>query len=135
MFVQEELGVEMDNCVEIVEKLEKLGCDNAIATGSSSSRRQVKFANNKIVRTSIEQAENIHLFLSIGKKTTETVLNIREKDLDKKLEKLVALCKKLPDNGEFQLVASGKPTYPKIDAFDKRVASTGEECVEIVESA
>ncbi len=124
-----------ETCVEIVEKLQKLGADNAIATSSTSSRRQVKFANNKICRTSIEQAENIHVFLSIGKKTAETFLNSKEKDMDKKLGEAAALCKKLPDNKEFQGIASGEYSYAEVGSFDKRIASAEEECVEIVESA
>ncbi len=124
-----------ETCIEIVEKLQKLGCDNVIATASSSLRRQIKFANNKIARTSAEESSSIHLFASIGKKTVETLVDAKEKNLDKRLAELVALAKKLPDNPEFQGIASGKYTYPKINCFDAKISQSGEECVEILEQA
>lgn len=124
-----------EKCIEIVEKLEKLGCDNVIATASSSTRRQIKFANNKICRTSTEDSSGIHLFASIGKKTAETLIEEKEKNLDKILQEFVDLAKKLPDNPEFQGVASGKFTYPKVDCFDAKVSQSGEECIEILAQA
>lgn len=124
-----------ETCVEIVEKLEKLGCDNAIATASSSTRRQIKFANNKICRTSTEDSSGIHLFASIGKKTAETLIEKNEKNLEKTLQEFVGLAKKLPDNPEFQGIASGKYAYQKIDCFDAKVAESSEECVELLAQA
>ncbi len=124
-----------ETCVEILEKLEKLGCDNAIATASSSTRRQVKFANSKICRTSIEESQGIHLFVSIGSKTAETIVNTREKNIGKKLEEFVALAKKLPNNLEFQGIASGKYSYFPLQCFDEKVPTTNEECVATVVNA
>ncbi len=122
-----------DICVEIVEKAKKLGADGAIATGSESTGRQIKFANNKIARTSLEKDKHVELFLSIGKKTGETLINVNG-DIEQQVSLFVQLVKKLPDNPEFNGVAVGKYAYSEVASFDSKIAA-GEEFVEILNSA
>ncbi len=118
---------------EILDALVSLGADNAIVTCVSSMQRQVKFANSLIVRSSIEELKELHVFASIGKKTGETKFKL---DAGKeKLVEFIDLLKKLPDNEEFNGIASGKYVYPKLECFDKKIPNTSEGCVEIVEQA
>lgn len=122
-------------CVEVVDKLRRLGADVAITNASKSTHKQVKFANNKIVRSSVEQSEHYQIFIAVGKKTAETVIEKNAVNLKEKLATFVALAKKLPDNKEFLEVTKGKFQYPKINAFDERTANANEEMVEIVQQA
>ncbi|MFH0713628.1 MAG: TldD/PmbA family protein [Candidatus Micrarchaeota archaeon] len=122
-------------CVEVVDKLRRLGADVAIANASTSVHKQVKFANNKIVRSSVEQSEHCQIFIAVGKKTAETVIEKNAVNLKEKLAVFVALAKKLPDNKEFLEVTKGKFQYPKINAFDERTANANEELVEIVQQS
>ncbi len=123
-----------EECVTIVEKLKKLGADNAIATGYNYSQRQIKFANSKTVRKSVEQRSEIHLFVSVGKKIAETRIDadIDQPNINAVLEKFVSLAKKLPDNSDFEEVASGKFTYPVINSFDKKIPTADEQSVDLV---
>ncbi len=124
-----------ETCVDIVEKLQKLSCDNAIATAFFTTKKQVKFANSKIVRSSVEESETIHVFASIENKVAETTIDVKEENLQKVLFDFVELTKKLPPNSDFAGIASEKYTYEKLNSFDKKISLINEGCIDVVEQA
>ncbi len=118
-----------------VEELTQLGASHAIATGSTSKQQQVKFANSKIVRTSIDESTSIELFAAVDGRTAMTdVKKMDEESVKASCGELLKLAKKLPVNKDFVDTARGTFKYNPI-TFDKRTAEMGLEAVDLVERA
>ena len=62
----------METLEYLMKKLKQSGIDDAVLTFSANHSRQIKFADNKIVKTGIEELHNIGVFAVKDKKILTT---------------------------------------------------------------
>lgn len=133
----------------IIERSQKLGADDVIATITSSFTRQIKFANNEIVVNQTWDSSTIDLFLSYKKRlvsnsfdypSTVEALTTSTKTfsrlVDKFLKKLIKIAKVIQPKEDYQGIAEGPFKYRKIGkTYDKRIEKLQEKNIDFVESA
>ena len=134
----------------IKEKLEKEKIDDFVIISHDLDASQIKFANNKIVKTGTEILRDISLFIVKDKKIVSTSFkefkdraitpaseNLYKKRADEVINKLMNFIKYLPGNKNYNGIAQGPFKYKKIeDCYDQKVLDLSEkEAVSYVENA
>ncbi len=109
----------MDNLDYLMNKLKQKGIDDAVLTFSTNTSRQIKFADNKIVKTGVEELSNIGIFVVKDKKilTTSCQDLIGEEGLSKMNDGLTELNKKNIDKLIEKIFESLKLMQPKKDYY------------------
>ena len=138
----------------IKEKLEKEKVDDFVITTRNIEASQIKFANNKIVKTGTEVLIDIILFIAKDKKIVSTSFkefasrvldttidqasaNLYKKKSDEVIKKLLNFVKYIPKNKNYNGIAQGPFKYKKIeDSYDQKVVDLDEkEAVDYVKQA
>lgn len=102
-----------------MKKLKQRDIDDAVLTFSANNSRQIKFADNKIVKTGVEELRNIGVFVVKDKKILTTGCQdlIGEEGLSKMNDGLTELNKKNMDKLVGKIFESLKLMQPKKDYY------------------
>lgn len=106
---------------KILKKLNDFD-DVVLAYGKNNSR-QIKFANNKIVKTGIEERSHTHIFVSKDKKIISTTLKeTDDKTVDKTVNMLNQMIKKVDAKKDYNGINDKKYKLKEIkEGYDKKV--------------
>ncbi len=120
----------------IIEHLKKRltkEVDDFVLIGNNSEMSQVKFVNNKIVKTGTEDISNINIFAVKDKKIVSTDLKeLNEGSADELVKNISNFLKFTKQNKNYFGIAEGPFKYKKVNGiFDKKVKNIDE--VDIVE--
>lgn len=134
-----EKKTKMENLIEttdyLLKRLREKGADDIVLSASSGVGQQLKFANNKIVKTGMEALEGINIFSAWDNRIIETTLKEpTEEQADKVVNNLVKFSRYVPKNKNYCGIAKGPFRYKKLP-YDKRIIELGERTVEIIEDA
>jgi len=122
----------------IIQKAQKLGAEDIIATSLNQLTRQTKFANNEIVVNQTWDEKDIDIFLSFKKRTISTSVksDAKKSDIDKALNKMVKIAKLLKPNEDYFGIAGGEFKYKDVEeGYDKKIENLDEKEVDIVTAA
>lgn len=129
----------------IKNNLLKEKASDVVVSGVISDSSQIKFANNKIVKTGTESLINVGIFFVRDKKIVLTnfkelagfsgdtpldiaALNVIKKQTNNLTKKLVKFSKNLEPKKDYYGIAKGPFTYKKIpETFDNKIANLSEE--------
>lgn len=130
----------------ILNQLKKLGADDVVVNFSKVDGSQIKFVNNKIVKTESETLENVGVFVTKDKKigsttikdfkSTKDEISFSKTEIDKNLKKLMKFIKNLQVKEDFFGIAKGPFKYKEIDGlYDGKIANLEEKQIDVVETA
>jgi PmbA protein len=108
--------------------------DDFVLIESVGDSSDIKFVDNKIVKTGLESISSIFIFVAKDKKIVATTLkDMTEKSADKIVGEIVEFLKHAQPNNDYNGIAEGSFSYKNIvDGFDKGVKNI--DAVDIVES-
>jgi PmbA protein len=132
---------EKEEFLELAASLRDLllkdGADDAVVEVARVSSRQLKFANNKIVKTGSEAATAISAFVAKEGRTAST--SLRDVSGDRAaaaVKELLKFASSVEPNKNYGGIAEGPFSYAPIEAFhDKKIPSLQEKSVDLVEGA
>jgi len=113
----------MENIIYYLKKeLENKGMDDIIITSSEREGKQLKFVNNKVVKTGFELTSNISIFCSKDKRIITTSLrDISKSKADELIKKIVNFSKNVPPNNDYYGIARGPFRYNVKFDYDKKI--------------
>jgi PmbA protein len=108
--------------------------DDFVLIGSVVDSNDIKFVNNKIVKTGLESISSIFIFVAKDKKIVATTLkDLTEKGANNLVKDIIEFLKHAQPNNDYNGIANGPFSYNKIvDGFDSNVKDV--DAVDIVES-
>lgn len=122
----------------LMKKLKQKGIDDAVLTFSSSNSRQIKFADNKIVKTGVEELRNIGIFIVKDKKILTTTcqdligeaglsgikkdfIELNKKGMDKFVQKIFEYLKLMQPKNDYYGINEKKFKYKEIkEGYDPK---------------
>ncbi len=128
--------VKLENLEYLMKKLKRGNVDDAVLTFSANNSRQIKFADNKIVKTGVEEICNIGIFVVKDKKilttscqdligeaglskNSEGFFELNKKNMDKVIKKTFQFLKLIPPKGDYYGINEKKFEYKEIkDGYD-----------------
>src|SRR3989344_543691 len=118
----------MENIIYYLkDELMKKGMDDLIITFYETEGRQLKFVNNKVVKTGSELTSNISIFVTKNKRIISTSLkDINKNKADELIRKIVSMSKKLPPNEDYHGIAQGPFKYKVKFDYDKNIMDVDE---------
>ena len=118
----------------LLNKLEKK-VDHVIISRANVKGTLIKFVNNKVINSFIDDSEFISLFVAKKKKIVTTSLkDINKKSADETIKKIQSFIKKIPPNKEFVDIAHGPFKYKEIEnTYDKKIENLNH--LDVVEKA
>lgn len=122
----------------IIQKAQKLGAEDIIATSLNQLARQTKFANNEIVVNQTWDEKDIDIFLAFQKKTISTSVkaDAKKSEIDKTLSKMIKIAKLLKPNEDYFGIAQGKFEYENVEeGYDKKIENLQDKEVDLVNAA
>lgn len=125
----------------VIKRAEQLGADDAICTVVSGKSRQLKFANNEIVLSTIWNATDVYVYLTLQKKVIFGSLNLsndrfKKESIDDFLKRLIKTAKVTEEKRDYYGIAEGPFKYKDVeDTFDNKIVDLGEKRVDFVEKA
>ena len=136
----------------IIKKAQKLGANDAVATITSETSRQIKFANNEIVVNQTWDYINVDVFLEYKKRLVSSNFNypstiealstssspktFSKKSIDDFLTRLIKIAKIIQEKKDYLGIAEGPFKYkPVAKTFDKKITTLGEKGIEFVKNA
>jgi len=122
----------------IVQKAQKLGAEDVIATSVSQLARQTKFANNEIVVNQTWDEKDVDIFLAFNKKTISTSVkaDAKKSDVDKTLNRMMKITRLLKPSEDYFGIAKGEFKYKDVeDGYDKKIEDLQEKEVDLVTAA
>ncbi|MEW5954940.1 MAG: TldD/PmbA family protein [Candidatus Micrarchaeota archaeon] len=121
----------------LLKQLLEKGADDAVVHARSSSVRQIKFVNNKIAKTGVDDAATATVFIAKNGCTAVTTLKRFEKsDAAETAAKLMKFASSLQPNPSYAGIAEGPFDYAGARGFfDSKVVSLEDEAVDLVEEA
>ena len=119
----------------LIKKLLLEGVDEIVVENTSTDSKQIKFANNKIVKTGSEANSNIEIFIAKDKKLVSTSLkDPTEKNADLLIKKVISFLQFVKPNENFKGLAKGPFKYQAVpDTYDKKLLDL--DMVDAVEAA
>ncbi len=123
----------MDIKPYLLRRLLAEGVDEVVIEETNTKAKQVKFANNKIVKTGSEASLEIEIFIAKDKKLVSTSLKDPSKEsADLLIKKLIGFLTFVKPNENFKGLAKGPFKYKKIpDTYDKKLLELDMvDCVE-----
>ena len=130
----------METLEYLMKKLKQKNIDDAVLTFSTNHSRQIKFADNKIVKTGIEELRNIGIFVVKDRKILTTscrdligeaglsgteggFVELNRKNIDKLIKKIFEFLKLMQPKKDYYGINEKKFKYKEIkDGFDPRVS-------------
>lgn len=128
----------MENLEYLMKKLKQKGIDNAVLTFSANHSRQIKFSDNKIVKTGIEELRNIGIFVVKDKKILTTSCHdligeaglsnidsdfteLNKKNMDKLIKKIFEFLRLIQPKTDYYGINEKKFKYKEIkDGYDPK---------------
>jgi len=112
----------------IKNQLVKKGEDDVAVSYYKSEGNQLKFVNNKIVKTGAEVLEGVNIFVVKDKKIVSTSLKeLDEKSADKIIEKIMKFIKFVEPKEDYNGMAKGPFKYKEVsNGYDKKVLDMDE---------
>ncbi len=125
----------------ILKELKKKGADDVIISVNKSEGNQVKFSNNKVVKTGSEILINLEIFMTKDKKVVVTSLkdfnkgeeraliptNLDKKNADDAINNLIRFANNVNPNKDYNGIAEGPFKYKEIkDSYDKKIIDLNE---------
>ncbi|MBI2507992.1 TldD/PmbA family protein [Candidatus Woesearchaeota archaeon] len=122
-----------------MKKLKQNKIDDAVLTFSTNHSRQIKFANNKIVKTGVEELRNVGIFVVKDKKILTTnchdligesglshdkgdFIEMNKKNMDKLVKKIFEFLKLIQPRKDYYGINEKKFKYNDInDTYDNKV--------------
>jgi len=119
----------------LLKQLLEKGADDAVVDAGSSSLHQIKFVNNKIVKTGTEDSASASVFIAKnGRTATTTLRRFDRAHAIETAEKLVKFTSSLQPNPSYVGIADGPFDYTPVKrGFDPKVTSLEDKAVDLVE--
>ena len=97
--------------------------DDVVLSCSKNNSRQIKFADNEIVKTAVEETSNIYVFVSKDKKIiTTTLKETDDKTLDKTVMMLKKMLNKVKAKEDYNGINYKKYKFGDVkDGYDKKI--------------
>jgi len=131
--VREELE---ETSVFLLKQLLDGGADDAVVHAVSSSVQQVKFANNKIVKTEADDGLTATVFIAKNGRTAMTTLkHFSKSNAVETAARLVRFASSLQPNPSYAGIAEGPFDYAPKNFFDSKIALLEDKAVDLVEEA
>lgn len=129
----------MESLDYLMRKLKQGGIDDAVLTFSRNNSRQIKFADNKIVKTGVEELKNIGIFVVKDKKilttgcqniigeeglskTANGIDGLNKRDADKVIRKIFESLKLMQPKEDYYGINDKKFKYQEVkDGYDNKV--------------
>jgi len=109
------------------KELIKKGMDDVIIHFYETEGRQLKFVNNKVVKTGSELTSNISIFCTKDKKIISTSLkDISKTKADELIKKIINFSKNLTPNKDYNGIAEGPFKYKTKFDYDKNIMNIDE---------
>jgi len=111
--------------IQLKDKFIKSGMDDVVLTRLTNNSTQIKFSNNKIVKTGTELIDYISIFLVKDKKILTTgIKDFSKQHIEKTIKTCSKLINKLPRKEDYYGIAKGPFKYKKLkETYDKRINS------------
>src|SRR3989304_3378611 len=105
----------------ILKELKKKGADDVIVELKKQEAYQIKFSNNKIVKTGSEVLFNLGIFMAKDKRIVVTsVRDFNKKEADKTINNLIRFARNIKPNENYSGIAKGSFKYKEIkNSYDK----------------
>jgi len=131
----------MELAYYILKELKKKGADDIIIAVNKSEGSQVKFSDNKVVKTGSEILVNLEIFMAKDKKVVVTSLkdfnkgeeraliptNLDKKNADDAIKNLIRFANNVNPNKDYNGIAEGPFRYKEIkDSYDKKIIDLNE---------
>ena len=131
----------METLEYLMKKLKQSGIDDAVLTFSANHSRQIKFADNKIVKTGVEELRNIGIFVVKDKKILTTSCHdligeaglssvgegfaeLNKKSMDKIVKRIFEFLKLMQPKNDYYGINNKKFRYQEIkDGYDPKAIS------------
>ena len=111
----------------IKSELIKKGMDDVVISSFEIEGRQLKFVNNKVVKTGSELTSSIHIFCSKNKKIIATSLkDISKQKADELIKKIINFSKNIQPNKDYFGIAEGPFKYNLKFDYDKNIMDINE---------
>ena len=108
-------------------ELLKRGMDDVIVNFYETEGRQLKFVNNKVVKTGSELISNIYIFSSRSKRVISTSLkDISQAKAEELVKKIISMSKNVPPNNDYYGIAKGPFKYNSKFDYDKDIMEIDE---------
>lgn len=118
----------------IKSELLKKGMDDVIISFDEAEGRQLKFVNNKVVKTGSELTSSINIFCTKDKKIISTSLkDISKSKADELIKKVINFSKNVSPNEDYNGIAKGPFKYKTNSDYDKKIIDMNES--DILEKA
>ncbi|NYZ75164.1 TldD/PmbA family protein [Candidatus Micrarchaeota archaeon] len=118
----------------LLRQLLEKGADDAVVHAHSSSLHQIKFANNKVAKTGIDDAASAIVFVAKNGRTAMTTLKRFDREqATETAAKLVKFTSSLQPNPSYAGIAEGSFKYPSVPDFDSNLTSLEDKAVDLVE--
>lgn len=116
-------------------KFIKLGMDDVVLSRHWNNSTQIKFSDNKVVKTGTELVDYISIFLVKDKRIFTTgIKDFSPKHIEKVIKTSTKLIKKLPQKSDYHGIAKGPFKYKSLkEGYDRRVANI--DSVDLVNKA
>src|SRR3989344_957667 len=129
----------MEIAYYILKELKKKGEDDVVIGVNKIEASQIKFSNNKVVKTGSEVLVNLDIFISKDKKIIVTTLKdfnrgeemtippsnlerFNKKSADKVINNLIKFSKDIKENKNYLGIAQGPFKYKDVqNSYDKKV--------------
>lgn len=111
-----------------------VGATDAVVSFSNTTVTQIKFANSSIVSSYSWDYSGLGIFGSFNKRIISTsVKNPNEKSIEKAVSSISLMASKVPENKEYNGIASGKQSYKSVSGlYDRKVKSLGSKAIDVV---
>ena len=118
----------MESIIHYISKeLKKKAMDDVVVAMYEKEGKQLKFVDNKVVKTGYELASNISIFCSKDKKIIYTSLkDISKSRADELIKKVKEFSKDLPQNNDYYGIAKGPFKYKTKVDYDKKIMDINE---------
>ena len=118
----------MESIIYYLKKeLIKKGMDDVILHFYETEGRQLKFVNNKVVKTGSELTSNISIFATKDKKIIATSLkDISQAKADELIKKIINFSKHISPNQDYNGIAQGPFKYKVKFDYDKNIMEVDE---------
>ena len=131
----------METLEYLMKKLKQKGVDDAVLTFSANHSRQIKFADNKIVKTGVEELRNIGIFVVKDKKILTTNCHdpigesglanfksdfskVNKNNIDKLVKKIFEFLKSVQPKKDYYGINEKKFNYKEIkDGYDSKAVN------------
>ena len=118
----------MENIIHYISKqLKKKAMDDTVIAMYEKEGKQLKFVDNKVVKTGFELASNISIFCSKNKKIIYTSLkDISKSKADELIKKINVFSKDIHPNNDYYGIAKGPFKYKEKIDYDKNIMNINE---------